>query len=60
MAHPDKLCDDDYFHKLYCAFIVEEDKKLLRHNESFATSKVWVWLLEPTEDILATKRDIEN
>ena len=60
IVHPDKLRDDDYFHKLYGAFIMEEDKKVLRKYESFATSKVWFWLLEPTEDLLTAKRHIEN
>ena len=28
IAHPDKLCDDDYFYKLCGAFIVEENNKI--------------------------------
>ena len=39
---------------------MEENKKVLHKHESFATSKIWVWLLEPTEDLLAAKRHFES
>ena len=54
-----KLWLDDYFDKLYGAFIVQKDKRIYQ-NESEATSKVEVWLLDPTKDLLAAKKDIEN
>ena len=54
-----KLWLDDYSDKLFGAFIVQEDKRIYQ-NESEATSKVEIWLLDPTKDFLAAKKYIEN
>ena len=52
-----KLWLDDYSDKLFGAFIVY---KRIYQNESEATSKVEVSLLDPTKDLLAAKKYIEN
>ena len=54
-----KLWLDDYSDKLYGAFIVQKDKRIYQ-NESEATSNVEVSLLDPTKDLLASKKYIEN
>ena len=54
-----KLWLDDYSDKLYGAFIVQKDKRIYQ-NESEATSKVEVSLLDPTKDLLAATKYIEN
>ena len=56
---PNKLWLDDYSDKLFGAFIVQEDKRIYQ-NESEATSKVEVSLLDPTKDLLAAKKYLEN
>ena len=54
-----KLWLDNCSDKLFGAFIVQEDKRIYQ-NESEATSKVEIWLLDPTKDFLAAKKYIEN
>ena len=54
-----KLWLDNYSDKLFGAFIVQEDKRIYQ-NESEATSNVEVSLLDPTKDLLASKKYIEN
>ena len=54
-----KLWLDDDIDKLYGPFIVQKDKRIYQ-NESEATSKVEVWLLDPTKDLLASTKYIEN
>ena len=56
---PKKLWLDDYTDKLFGAFYVTEDNRIYQ-NESEATSKVGVRLLDSTKGLLAAKRDIEN
>ena len=54
-----KLWLDNYSDKLFGAFIDQEDKPIYQ-NESEATSKVEVWLLDPAKDLPAAKKYIEN
>ena len=54
-----KLWLDDYSDKLYGAFIVHKDKRIYQY-ESEATSNVEVSLLDPTKDLLAAKKYLEN